>query len=129
MIAAIYGSKLATVIHKMIVISQVAGLARQLEWEAREQLTDKRAATIHDSVFNWEFRGFDGLNDEDEEGMDDEGPATPDNSVRPDPTASQKAAAYSRVLSASEKFRIANMLESWEEPHEDQSVVSEIGWL
>jgi hypothetical protein len=125
-IAAIYGSKLASVIHKMIVISQVAGLARQLEWEAREQLTDKRAATIHDSVFNWDFRGFDGLNDDDdEEGMDDEIPSTPENSVRPDPTASEKAAAYSRVLSASEKFRIANMLESWEEPHEDQTVVSE----
>jgi hypothetical protein len=117
--AAIYGSKLAAVIHKMIVISQVAvaALARQLESEGSDQLTDTRCGTIHGSVFNWDYRGFDGLNNEEGEGSDDEGLAIPDNTAKLDLDSSEEeSAAYSRVLSASETFRIAKMLEGWEEP-------------
>ena len=110
----------------MIVISEVAGLARQLESEGSDQLADARSGTIHGSVFNWDFHGFDGLNDEEEEGSDDEGLAIPDSTAKPDLDSGEESAAYSRVLTASEKFRIAKMLEGWEEPQEDQKVVSKI---
>ena len=108
----------------MIVISEVAGLARQLESEGIDQLTDTRCDAIHGSVFNWDYRGFDGLNDEEGKGSDDEGLAIPDNTAQPDLDSGEESAAYSRVLTASEKFRIAKMLEGWEEPQEDQKVVS-----
>ena len=96
--------------------------------EADEQVALKKAVTIRDTVFNWNFRGFDGLNDEEEERFDDEGTESPNSSVQPDAMTDEKAATYSRVLSSSEKFRISNMLESWEEPHEDQPIVSESAW-
>jgi hypothetical protein len=91
-LAAIYGSKLAAVIHKMNIISQVAGLARQLEMEADEQVALRKAVTIRDTVFNWNFRGFDGLNDEEEERFDDEGTECPNSSVQPDAMTDEKAA-------------------------------------
>jgi hypothetical protein len=113
----------------MIVISQVAGLARQLEWEAKQKHhSEKKASLMRDSVFNWDFRGFEvdsyNADPEDEDATQVEYEIPPDTITKTVPTASHDRAAYSRVISSADKFRIAQMLESWEEPPEEKRVVS-----
>jgi len=109
----------------MIVISQVAGLARQLE---SERLAETKVFTVRDSVFNWDFRGFEDVPCDEEEDID-EGVRVPvptaDGATRSDQARFEQA-AYSRVSRSSTKFRIAQMLESWEEPKEEKKLVSEL---
>ena len=74
------------------------------------------------SDIQWKFSSFDELADENGNNLNDQGQPSPEGTKENEET--QDRAVYSRVLSSSEKFRIANMLESWEEPQEDKIVVS-----
>jgi hypothetical protein len=109
---------------KMIVISQVAGLARQLE---SERLAEMKMSNVRDSVFNWDFRGFEDVADDDEEDEEIRALAPITDGAKRTEHGRFERAAYSRVFSSSSKFRMAQMLESWEEPQEEKKVVSERG--
>jgi hypothetical protein len=124
----------------MIVISQVAGLARQLE---SERLAETKMFIVRDSVFNWDYRGFEDVPGDDEDYVEEEvhaptpsanGAQLPVADDAPIPSADGatrtyhdkfEQAEYSRVFRSSNKFKIVQMLESWEEPQEEKRVVSE----
>jgi hypothetical protein len=112
----------------MIVISQVAGAARQLE---SERLEETKASIVRDSVFNWDFRGFEGVPDDEEQDIEDEVRAQVPNADAATPTdqGRYERAAYTRACRSSNKFKITQMLESWEEPQEEKNVVSSLGYV
>ena len=116
--SATYGSKLAVVIHKMIVISQVAGLARQMEREVNGGLSKSKGAARED-MFNWNFRGFGDAMLYEENESDSAATRTGelDNDIK-DP--------YTRRLRTSDRIKITQLLDQWEEPPEERGVVSGI---
>jgi len=99
----------------MIVISQVASLARQLEKETNGRLSTREISP--QTLFSWNFRGFDDKVPEEED------EATDDDSARLEPSASDTERPYRHSLRNSEKFKLAQMLHRWEEPPEEKYVV------
>lgn len=131
LLLANYGNKLASVILKMIMISQVAGLARKLE---TDQDPDNTASGSRPrDAFKWDYRGFGddaALSDGDEEldgqlrrrmmsvdASKDDGNIDGNNRSRNPLT---------RSLNASDRFRITELLGRWEEPQEERNLVSSI---
>mmetsp|Transcript_26351 Transcript_26351/g.44013 ORF Transcript_26351/g.44013 Transcript_26351/m.44013 type:complete len:1247 (+) Transcript_26351:137-3877(+) len=121
-----YGSKLATVIHKMIIISQVAGLARRIEDQHEPTgtgTTVSRKKYSQETLFKWSFRGFGSTrmldtDDEDEDikktlsGGNVTGESGEEDSFNPQ--------QYTKSLSTSARIKLTQMLDTWEEPAEER---------
>jgi hypothetical protein len=86
-----------------------------------------KVSNVRDSVFNWDFRGFEDVADDDEEDEEIRALAPIADGAKRTEQGRFERAAYSRVFSSSSRFRMAQMLESWEEPQEEKKVVSERG--
>jgi hypothetical protein len=57
-----YGSKLVTITHQMIIISQVAGLARQIENDSMggKEKPRRKSRNSPNAFHQWNFRDFAG---------------------------------------------------------------------
>jgi hypothetical protein len=116
----------------MIIISQVAGLARQIEYDYQERLGApmKKNRKSRETLYKWSFRGFGSTGvietEEDEDGLDEnilksmslqsngeEGAFNPDHRN-----------PYTKSLNVSERIKLTQMLEAWEEPVEERENVS-----
>ena len=113
--SATYGSKLAVIIHKMIVISQVAGLGRQMERKESGGLP-KRKKPSREDIYDWNFNDTV-LKEEDE---------TDSAATRTGVLDTDDKDPYARSLKSSERLKLARLLDQWEEPLEENDVVSGI---
>ena len=114
--SATYGSKLAVIIHKMIVISQVAGLGRQMERKDSGGLP-KRKKPSREDIYNWNFNDAVLKEEEDE---------TDSAATRTGVSDTDDKDPYARSLKSSERLKLARLLDQWEEPLEENDVVSGI---
>jgi hypothetical protein len=132
---ATYGGKLASVIHKMIVISKVAHLARKLQKRGRLNIDVKKRVSARDSIFAWSFRGVSGdeghvLKPDDANAEDYLGEAyrlrllSSANGGCGDETESNQINAKRGDLRTSERNKITQALEGWEEPELAKNLVS-----
>lgn len=146
---AIYGNQLAKVIHQMIVVSQVAALGREFEMKMQDPnlaaMPSRKSRKTLGHPLDWDWGGFsNSVQDEDDEPTD-EGQQT---SKRPqqqrrlsnttDPqqqrrlsnmTETIKSAASPNIadkrnqghgmLKGSERIKMMELLEAWEEPERE----------
>jgi hypothetical protein len=137
--SATYGSKLAVVIRKMIVVSQVASLGREIERKGSAGLTMSKRASRED-IFNWNVRGFgDAALEEEDEAIDDEilhQLMSMNERVRPESEATKASALGADAreecthdVKTPERIKIAQLMDKWEEPPEEQYIVSGVNAL
>lgn len=118
-IAATYGAKLAAVIQKMILISEVARLARVLARDSK--VFNRKTAS---EALNWDFPSYgDALLrvDDDDDGDDDD---EADSALSKSPRSTGDVNIYNKSLKSSERLKLLKLLDQWEEPAEERSVVS-----
>ena len=99
---------------KMILISEVAKLARKLE---RDQEYNNFHKDLKHSDWNFPSYGDEllkGAVDDDEGG----------SAVSKSPRATDDINLYNKSFKSSERFKLIKLLDQWEEPIEEQSVVS-----
>jgi hypothetical protein len=101
---------------KMILISQVAKLGRQLERDASIEREWRNEPSQED---NWNFPNFGGALLDGDEGEDDDGSSF--SKAQGTPDASQP---YKNSMRTSERQNLLKLLDQWEEPAEELSVVS-----
>lgn len=116
----------------MIIISQVAGLARTLKTD--EDPNKNTSGYKRHETYKWDFRGFgdDVVLPEDDDDLDgrlrqrllstDE--TKDENGDGMVDANTQNRNPFTQSLSATERFRITELLGRWEEPQEEQSMVS-----
>ncbi len=104
-----YGSKLAAVIHDMIMISEVASMSLQIVGDRRGRDAQNNRSN---GRYPWPFIAF--VHDEAQK----EG-----NTNRPG-TKTAPRDEYTCSLSKSEFFKLRNVLDEWEEPAEELEIVS-----
>ncbi len=101
----------------MILISEVARLARLLARESSQNAKTKSSR----EEFNWDFPSYgDALLREDDD--DDDGDET-DSALSKSPRASD-VNPYNKSLKSSERVKLMKLLDQWEEPTEERSIVS-----
>ena len=129
---AIYGNQLAKVIHQMIIISQVAALGREFERLLQDpNFSDITPRFRQTGIFDWNWGGFNdtGLDEEDDQN-DDERAKSPHHRLCSNQTGGIKSGAspenlndrrnqINGMLNESEKMKIVQLLEAWEEPERD----------
>lgn len=121
----------------MIIISQVAGLARRLE-NIDEASTDggpSNKRNARDDLFKWSFRGFGSAGmieteDDDDDGFSQNIKNTQSNSgsIRgasgeADEFNAEHKNQFTKSLNTSERIKLTQMLDTWEEPVEDRDTV------
>jgi hypothetical protein len=116
----------------MIIISQIAALARKIEYDYQDGLGApmKKSRPSRDTLFKWSFRGFGSTGvietEDDEDGLaeniaksmslqsnGEEGAFNLDHKNQ-----------FTKSLHTSERIKLTQMLEAWEEPIEERENVS-----